>query len=86
MPGNFVSSSMLSGIIELYFSTSMVAISLRSFALVLYNPQDLISSSICSIGASLKLCASGNALKRAGVIMLTRASVHCAESLVATKS
>ena len=46
----------------------------------------LMASAISSSGASAKLCRVGNRLNNFSVTILTRASVHCAESRVANSN
>ncbi len=50
------------------------------------NPVDWTSRSISAAGAAASAAGVGKRAKSAGVTMLTRSSVHCAERIVATRS
>lgn len=86
IPGRRVSSSMLRGTSPPYRSTIACAQPFRERALARKNPVDWMIRSMAPRGAAASAAASGQARNRTGVTWLTRASVHCAERMVAASS
>ena len=74
------------GISPPWCSTTARAIPSNDFALLWKNPVGRISASSTAGLAAASARACGNRSKSAGVTMLTRASVHCAERIVATSN
>ena len=77
-PGSLSSSSMVSGTLPPYSSTSMRAAATMSRALARKKPVERIYSSTSVTSASARDSRVGKRAKRAGVTMLTRSSVHWA--------
>jgi len=59
---------------------------MRFLALLLKNEQVLMYDFTSSRSAFARLTGLGKASKRAGLMILTRLSVHCAESMTAMSS
>ncbi len=85
-PGSAWSSAIVRGTSPPCFSTSALAIPRRDLAFALKKPVERMTSSRAPGGAAASDAASGKRLKTSGVTMFTRASVHCAERIVATRS
>ena len=85
IPGSAISASRLSGTSPSYCSHNTRAIAMISLDLVLYRPQDLIYSASSSGVLSAKSRAQVYRSNSAGVTIFTRASVHWADSRVATR-
>ena len=85
-PGSFTRASMVRGTFPPCDRTISRDAPRIDFAFDRKKPVDRISSSRRSCVAEAIVLASGNSRKRAGVTMFTRASVHWAERIVATRS
>ena len=67
-------------------STTAVAMPTRLRVLARKKPVGRMSSSTSSTGAAASEAASGNRANSAGVVLLTRSSVHWADRMVAARS
>lgn len=85
-PGSATSSSIVSGTLPPCSATMCFAAPMIFLALFRKNPVERISFSRMACFALAKCAAVGYFPKRDGVTMLTRASVHWAERIVATSS
>src|SRR5690554_1466939 len=85
-PGMESNESISEGTSLLNSDTSFFAIPTRFFALLLGYEQDLMYSYTASGVETAIISGTGNASNRAGVIMFTRLSVHCAERITATSN
>ena len=77
---------MEAGISPPWRSTTAHAIPSSDFALLRKNPVERISASSSAWSARARALGSGNRSNSDGVTVFTRASVHCAERIVATRS
>lgn len=85
-PGRAISDSMSDGSSPLCTSRSRLAVLLMCFAFILKKPVGRTASSNKRISASAKSFNEGNCANSTRVTKLTRASVHCAERIVAKSS
>ncbi len=85
-PGRRTRSSMVRGTWPACLSTSARAHPWIDFALARKKPVDRIAASTFARGARAREAGSGQVRNRSRVTMLTRASVDCAERIVATRS
>lgn len=85
-PGNATNSAAVRGTAPPCFSTNIFAIPLKCCAFEFGYETDFINAKISSTLACAISCAVGKAANNAGVTAFIRLSVHCAESITATKS
>ena len=85
-PGSAVSSSIVRGSSPPYFVSNTCAQATMSRALARKKPQEWTYCSTSATSASAKLSSVGKRSNSAGVIWLTRSSVHCAASRTESSS